>query len=103
MVLQIRWRVWGVFVAATALFCLTEAGADHSFEMIVHAVSDKSPEEVTIQGDHEPQPPSLDRDASKFSTFRGAINLTSSADEKSGFQQLRAPYMLVGRWEKPSE
>jgi hypothetical protein len=95
--------MWVVFVAATALCCLTETGANPSFEMIVHAVSDKSPEDVTIQGDHEPQPTSLGRDASKSSTFRGAIDLTSGADEKSRFQQLRAPYMLVGRWEKSSE
>ncbi len=103
MVLQIRSRIWVVLVAATALFYSSDAGANHSFEMIVHAVSEKSPEDITIQGDHEPQPTSLSRDASKSSTFRGTIDLTSSADEKSGFQQLRAPYMLVGRWEKSSE
>jgi len=103
MVLQIRPKIWVVFVAATALFYASDAGANHSFEITVNAVSDKSPEDITIQGDHEPNPTSLSRDASKPSTFRGVIDLTSSAFGKSGSQQLRVPYTLVGRWEKLSE
>ncbi|OGP68901.1 MAG: hypothetical protein A2031_05935 [Deltaproteobacteria bacterium RBG_19FT_COMBO_43_11] len=103
MVQQIRSRVLVVFVAATILFYLSGAVASHSFEMIVHTVADKSPEDVTIQGDHDPQPTSLGRDASKSSTFRGTLDWPPNADEKSKFQQIREPYMLVGRWGNSSE
>jgi hypothetical protein len=103
MISQIRSRTWVVFIIVIALFYASNAGADLSFEIIVRAISEKSPEDITIQGDHEPQPTSLSRDASKSSIFRGTIDLTSGADEKGGSQQLRAPYTLVGRWEKSSE
>jgi len=101
MVMQMRSRILVVFITAMALsFYSSYACADLSFEMIVHAVSGKSPEDVTIQGNDEPNPTSLSCDASKSSIFRGTI---TRVDEKSGSQQLRAPYTLVGRWEKSSE
>jgi hypothetical protein len=103
MGLQRRRKILVFLAVSTVLLSLSVADANQSFEITVHAVSDKSPEDVTIQGDHEAQPTSLSRDASESSTFRGAIELTFSAEEESGSQRLRAPYVLVGRWEKASE
>jgi hypothetical protein len=103
MGLQRRRKILVFLAVSTVLLSLSVADANQSFEITVHAVSDKSPEDVTIQGDHEAQPTSLSRDAPESSTFRGAIELTFSAEEESGSQRLRAPYVLVGRWEKASE
>lgn len=103
MGLQRRRKILVFLAVSTVLLSLSVADANQSFEITVHAVSDKSPEDVTIQGDHEPQPTSLSRNAPESSTFRGSIELTFSAEEESGSQRLRAPYVLVGRWEKASE
>ena len=103
MGLQRRRKIFVFLAVSTVLLFLSVADANQSFEIAVHAVSGKSPEDVTIQGDHEAQPTSLSRDASESSTFRGAIELTFSAEKESGSQRLRAPYVLVGRWEKASE
>jgi hypothetical protein len=103
MGLQRRRKILVFLAVSTVLLSLSVADANQSFEITVHAVSDKTPEDVTIQGDYEAQPTSFSRDASELSTFRGAIELTFSAEEESGSQQLRAPYVLVGRWEKASE
>lgn len=98
-----RPRILVILAVSTVLLSLSIVNANQPFEITVHAVSDKSPEDVTIQGDHEPQPTSLSRDASESSTFRGTIELTFSAEGESGSQRLRTPYVLVGRWEKASE
>lgn len=101
----LRYISFTILILATAmtLFVSSVAGSNRSCEICVQAVSDRSPDNITIQGDREPQPTSLSRDPSQPSRFKGSIELTSAEDEKTGSQQPRMPYVLVGIWGESSE